>query len=428
MNPLLLRGGRGRRSSNSSSSTDRIFVFSPAKVITLSIISQIILHFVVSRSSSKGSSRNYTGLLVRGMSTKATTTTGSLLSLSANSNSNSNNNNNNNNNNKIIDSHLHVWANTKEATTTYPYEKGQTPPDSLKDVACVASLLEKMKDCGVDGALIVQPINHKYAHSYVLDQAVKEYPSKFKGMMLHDPALSVEAAINKLEELTLAGFVGVRYNPYLWPMNENENNSGMNNIPMSTPHNGGAGLAVYQRCGELNMPVGVMCFKGLGLHLDDIQKLLNHSPNTIMILDHFCFTKLVTQHQKVGTTNKDDDKSNDGNVNEKVFQQLLQLGQDYPQLMVKISALFRLEDDTGYPYERVRTERFEPLLQVFGPQRLLFGTDFPFVLEQEGSYQGAVEVVSSWCRQSKLNDREDGESVRKLIMGGTAERLFGPWG
>jgi len=426
MNTLLLRGG-GRRSSSScrSSSPHRIFVFSPATVITLSIISQIIIHFVVSRSSSKGSSRSYTGLLVRGMSTKATTTTGSLLSLSANSNSNDNNNNNNY---KIIDSHLHVWANTKEATTTYPYETGQTPPDSLKDAACVASLLEKMNDCGVDGALIVQPINHKYAHSYVLDQALKEYPSKFKGMMLHDPTLSVEDAINKLEELTLAGFVGVRYNPYLWPMHENENNGGMNNIPMSTPNNGGAGLAVYKRCGELNMPVGVMCFKGLDLHLDDIKNLLNHSPNTIMMLDHFCFTKLDTQHQKVGTTNKDDDNSNNGNVNEKIFLQLLQLGQDYPQLIVKISALFRLEDDTGYPYERVRKERFEPLLKVFGPQRLLFGTDFPFVLEQEGSYQGAVELVSSWCRQSKINDMEDGESVRNLIMGGTAERLFGPWG
>ena len=46
------------------------------------------------------------------------------------------------------------------------------------------------------------------------------------------------------------------------------------------------------------------------------------------------------------------------------------------------------------------------------------GTDFPFVLETEGSYKGAVDVVKSWVEDD--NDRD-------AISGGNAERVFGQW-
>jgi predicted TIM-barrel fold metal-dependent hydrolase len=291
---------------------------------------------------------------------------------------------------KIIDSHLHVWANIAESSTGFPFADGQDPPDSLKDVASTASLLDQMKVSGVDGTLIVQPINHKFDHSYVI-KAIEKYPKKFKGMLLHNPALSPEDAVSELENLALKGFVGVRFNPYLWPKLPEGGWT-----PMST--NGGAGEAVYQRCAELHMPVGVMCFQGLQLHYDDIVQLLRSSPQTTMILDHFGFTALSPE-------------------GDQAFQQLLQLAK-YPQVVVKISALFRLQDQS--PYERVREERFEPLLEAFGADRLMFGTDFPFVLEQEPErYSGTVQLVSSWIHD---------ESSRAAVMGGTAERVFGPWG
>lgn len=241
----------------------------------------------------------------------------------------------------------------------------------------------------VDGSLIVQPINHKFDHSYVTN-ALKKYPTRFKGMMLHDPSLPNEEAVSRLEDLALKGFVGVRFNPYLWPKRDE---GGW--IPMSTL--GGAGVAVYQRCAELQMPVGVMCFQGLQLHYDDILSLLELSPKTTLILDHFGFTSFTKE-------------------GEAAFSQLLQLAQ-YPQVVVKVSALFRLNDEP--PYNRVRRERFLPLLEAFGPDRLMFGSDFPFVLEQPESYGGTVELVRSWL--------ETDEQV-SAVMHGTADRLFGPWG
>jgi predicted TIM-barrel fold metal-dependent hydrolase len=282
---------------------------------------------------------------------------------------------------RVIDSHLHVWANSDEASR-FPYI--QDPPENLANRASTAALLEQMEQHGVDGALIVQPINHKYDHSYVI-QAIKAHPDRFKGMLLHNPTLSEEAAIANLEELATQGFVGVRFNPYLWPKLGEKNWA-----PMSQ----GAGLAVYKRCAELKIPVGVMCFQGLPLHFEDILELLKASPDTTLIFDHFGFTSV-------------DDPA--------AFNQLLQLAK-YKNVYVKISALFRLNDP--FPYERVQKERFQPLVEAFGADRLMYGSDFPFVLEQTQGY-ATVDLVSSW-----VSDEKD----RRAIMGGTAEKVFGLWG
>lgn len=40
------------------------------------------------------------------------------------------------------------------------------------------------------------------------------------------------------------------------------------------------GIALYQKAGELNYPVGVMCFKGFGRHVEEIKTLLASSPQT----------------------------------------------------------------------------------------------------------------------------------------------------
>lgn len=289
---------------------------------------------------------------------------------------------------KIIDSHLHVWASAQEAASGFPYAEGQEPPESLRSLASTSELLKRMDATGVDGALIVQPINHKFDHSYVME-AMKSHPTRFKGMLLHNPADSAEEAVSKLEDLALKGFVGVRFNPYLWPKT---NDDGW--TPMSTA--GGAGLAVYKRCAELKMPVGVMCFQGLHLHYEDILELIKASPDTVLILDHFGFTGLDEQ----------------GNAS---FQKMLQLAK-YPNVVIKVSALFRLKDES--PFEKVQSERLVPLLEAFGADRLMFGTDFPFVLEQPQSYDGMVKLTSSWLAEEK---------DRQAVMGGTAERVFGSW-
>lgn len=284
----------------------------------------------------------------------------------------------------VIDAHLHVWATSAESLR-YPYD--QPPPPKLQDVASPEALLECMKEAGVDGALIVQPINHKFDHTYVSD-AIAQYPTKFKGMLLHDPSLPPKFALERLEQLILSGFVGVRFNPYLWE----------NGKLMSEDLSGG--LEVFKRCAELQVPVGIMCFKGLNLHIDDILALISKSSATKLILDHFGFCAL----------------SEEG---DRAFDLLLSLA-NYPNVYVKISAMFRNTGNVDtYPYEMIKEKRFTPLLKVFGAERLMLGSDFPYVLDTKGSYKCAIETVQSWMPL--------GSGDREAVMGGTAQSLFGSW-
>lgn len=313
---------------------------------------------------------------------------------------------------KTIDSHLHVWASQTESKQ-YPYAPNQTPPDSLIDTSSTSSLLAQMSSSGVDGALIVQPINHQYDHRYVMN-AIKAHPDKLKGMMLFDPTTTTTStednsssnhneAISRLEELVLGGFVGVRFNPYLF-----QNNQSMSSHPSA--------MKVFKRCSELNIPVGIMCFKGIDLHYEDIITLCESSPDTMVILDHFGFAS-------VGN-----DKGNDQ------FDLVLQLAKY--NVLVKISAIFRIqgsstgsngkeEDDTtnSSSYQRIKKERFDKLVEVYGPDRLMFGTDFPYVTEQDFGYKGAVDIVKSWIKD---DDKYD-DKVLDAVMGGTAQRIFGEW-
>lgn len=72
------------------------------------------------------------------------------------------------------------------------------------------------------------------------------------------------------------GFCGVRFNPYLWA----EGGAGMKDD---------TGLALYRKAGDLGMPVGVMCFKGLDLHVKDIVALLESSPQTkVRLMSRSC--------------------------------------------------------------------------------------------------------------------------------------------
>ncbi|GAU17754.1 hypothetical protein TSUD_171420 [Trifolium subterraneum] len=125
---------------------------------------------------------------------------------------------------KIIDSHLHVWASPQEASK-FPYSPGQEP--NLP--GHVDFLLQCMEEAGVDGALIVQPINHKFDHSYVTRM---------------DIAL--------LDSTLICGHLMT------------------NEI----------GKAIFKRAGELNVPVGFMCMK-----------LCTEFPSTVVLLDHLAFCK-----------------------------------------------------------------------------------------------------------------------------------------
>ncbi|KAJ8574366.1 hypothetical protein K7X08_026171 [Anisodus acutangulus] len=284
---------------------------------------------------------------------------------------------------KIIDSHLHVWASQQEAAEKYPYFPGQEP--NLP--GHVDYLLECMEEAGVDGALIVQPINHKFDHSYVTS-ALKKFPSKFVGCCLANPAED-GSGIKLLEDLVLKdGYCAVRFNPYLWPSGEKMTNE--------------IGKALFSKAGELGVPVGFMCMKGLHLHLQEIEELCTEFPATVVLLDHVAFCKPP----------KNDEESQG-------FSELLKLSR-FPQVYVKFSALFRVSRNP-YPYEDL-SQVVSQLVSSYGARRVMWGSDFPFIVAECG-YKEAREAVSYLAKQGHLPS-----SATEWIMGKTVMQLFdGKW-
>ena len=170
---------------------------------------------------------------------------------------------------KVIDSAVHVWS---DGEPPFPWE-GAPPPEALQSSATHEALAQLLRGAaGLAGALIVQPSVHKFDHSYVT-AALRAHPELYRGMCLANPTLEPAAAVAELARLHGDGFVGVRFNPYLFPDG------------MDSP----VGHALYKKAGELKMPVGVMCFQGLLPQLPALTALMDASPATTLIVDHFGF-------------------------------------------------------------------------------------------------------------------------------------------
>ena len=168
---------------------------------------------------------------------------------------------------KVIDSAIHLWSDGAP-----PFSWASAPPSNLQRVATTEQYVTAAKAAGVSGALVVQPANHLYDHSYVT-KALNDHPDFFRGMGLANPTLPPAEAVAALEALHAAGFVGVRFNAGNFA-------DGLDSD---------VGRALYKRAGELRMAVGVMAFSGLGPFVDDLEALLKAYPSTTLIIDHLGF-------------------------------------------------------------------------------------------------------------------------------------------
>jgi len=281
---------------------------------------------------------------------------------------------------EIVDSHLHVWS------PIYPYARGkQPPPDLGGDVASVEAYREVMRENGISKAVVVQPINYEFDHRYLEEQVHAEFSESMKLMLLADP----ERGVFQLDSCPEGVYSGVRFNPYLkdgWLGSE-------------------VAAEMFARCGALGLPVGVMCFKGLHHHMDELEMLLKTSVETKLIIDHWGFFRADAGAPP----------SSELLPNEDAFDALLQLGRKHSgRVYVKLSAMFRVSSD-GMPYKDLKP-RLQKLLGVFTADQLMYGSDFPFT-QQAGGYQSNLQA---------FHDLLDGCADEQVaaIMGGTACKLF----
>ncbi|CAE7563985.1 ligI [Symbiodinium natans] len=220
---------------------------------------------------------------------------------------------------------------------------------------------------------------------------MRVHPSRLFGVFVADPAVG-PAAEEWLERLASSSkqWVGVRFNPYKWPAGQSMADD--------------TGKALFRKAGELSLPVGFMPFKGLSQHVEDIEALMKSSPSTQVIIDHWGF--FLQPATGFGERALD----------EASWEALLRLS-SYPQVHVKISALFRVSQGKS-PFPEL-SERLQQLLSTFGSARLLWGSDFPYATEHT-TYAEAVLAPESWPAWAEMSEED-----RTNLVHDTAAKLYG---
>jgi L-fuconolactonase len=242
---------------------------------------------------------------------------------------------------RIIDPHVHVWKHDPK----YPFAEGAHPPE--RD-ATPEMLLELMKANGVARTVIIQVIHYKYDNSYLKD-VLQNYPKMFQGVCRVDPLDA--AGPDHLSRLTEQGFRGVRLSP--------AGNAGGDWFrgPLMPP--------LWKRCYDLKVPMTVLAPI---TRMPEVGVLLDQHPDLTVVIDHMA----------------------DCPVDQPAELEKLIALQRYPNLFVKISHTWALSKQP-YPWLDAQ-DHVKRLHHAFGPQRLMWATDWPIV-ETHSTYAKALSVV-----------------------------------
>jgi predicted TIM-barrel fold metal-dependent hydrolase len=269
---------------------------------------------------------------------------------------------------RILDPHVHVWKHDPE----FPFAEGARVPE--RDAA-PGTLLELMKANGVARTVIIQVIHYKYDNRY-LAAVLKRYPGIFQGVCRVDPL--DPAAPDHLSKLTAEGFRGVRLSPA-------GNASGdWFRGPLMPP--------LWKRCQELKTPMTVLAPIG---RMPEVAALLEKLPELTVVIDHMADCPIDQPAE---------------------LEKLIALKR-YPKVFVKISHTWSISKQP-YPWLDAQ-EYVKRLHQEFGPERLMWATDWPIV-EGHSTYDKALSVVRD---DMKFLNAED----KNWMLSKTIERVW-PFG
>jgi len=244
----------------------------------------------------------------------------------------------------IIDTHLHVWSDDSER---YPFAEGRTQVGG----GSVELLNQTMDEVGVDKAVIVQPIYYLFDNRYVAD-CLRRFPGRFAAIGLVDP--KAPDAVDRLEKLVREdGFGGLRIHssrldhPSEWA------------APDQDP--------LWRRSEELGT-----CFivHGPAANLPHLEPIIGRFPEVPVVLDH------------IGGAPTDEEPPFP------LLSHVLDLAR-FPKVYVKFTPQAHKSE---LPFPHADTfPAFRRIYDAFGPQRLMWGTNFPGVMKGVG-YGPALEM------------------------------------
>lgn len=268
-----------------------------------------------------------------------------------------------------VDAHAHIW----KAAPDYP-----DPAVTILSPASEVTLdLLKlyMDESGVGRAVLVQPLYPGEDNSLVADAAQVE-PDRFAAVVVVLPRFA--AAAERLEYwVRERGCRGLRLRP---------------SFPGEIASF--ANPEIWRKARELRTVVSILARPE---HVPAIGLQARQYPEVPVIVDHLA-------HPDVAA-----------GVRAAPFQSLLGLA-SCPNVFLKPTG-FYYYSKRGYPYDDCG-ELFRAAYDRFGPDRLIWGSDFPHVLLRGG-----------YGRHARLFEERFpfvGPAEREKIQGGNAERLYWP--
>ncbi|MEE3634392.1 amidohydrolase family protein [Pseudomonas sp. AL 58] len=265
-----------------------------------------------------------------------------------------------------IDCHNHLFDPVR-----FPYRADTLYTPTKQEVAPLEQFGRVMDAYGVQHALLVGPTSGYRTDNRCLLHALAQGEGRFKGIAVVDPGTGLE----ELAALREQGVVGIAFNPAL------EGVAVMNGA-----------AALFERLAELDLFAQIQV---CGDQLVDLQGLIETTAPRLLI-DH-CGRPDI----------------NSG-LNQAGFQTLLGLagsGRACVKIsgMHKFAALNHLDEQSG---DYVRA-----LLEAFGPDACVWGSDWPFIREQSRVDYGPLLKLAE-----RLMPDTD---VRRKVMWDTPRRLFG---
>ena len=242
---------------------------------------------------------------------------------------------------RIIDPHVHVWKHDP----AFPFAAGANVPARDADPETLLSL---MRANHVERTVIIQVIHYRWDNAY-LASVLKRYPGIFHGVARVNP--EDPAAPDHLSRLTEQGFRGVRLSP-------SGNTTGdWFRGPLMPP--------LWKRCYDLKVPMTVLAPI---TRMPEVGKLLEPHSALTVVIDHMA----------------------DCPVDQPAELEKLIALKRYPNLYVKLSHPWSLSHQP-YPWHDVHPQ-IRRLYDAFGPQRLMWATDWPIIENSKATYAQAVTL------------------------------------
>ncbi len=268
----------------------------------------------------------------------------------------------------VVDCHVHLFDPAR-----FPYSDVTPYRPAPHETATVEQLLGVLDTHAISHALLVTPTSGYGSDNAAAADAIDRYPDRFRGIAVVEPEVP-EAEIGTLKA---GGFVGVR----------------LDLVARGAAFLTGAGRRLVAMLRDQAMALQLQV-RAPAL-TSEMARLLREEAGPVVI-DH------------MGLPDPEAGRAEPG------FAALLALA-DCPHVAVKLSGPFRFSAKP-YPY-RDADAYAAAILKAFGPERCVWGSDWPFVrMDHRVDYGPCRAALDRWLPDP---------AARRRVLWETPRRLFG---